>query len=105
MVLPILVVLVTPVLVGRFLGADILAGLVLGVIITGVPLAIFMVITGSAWDNTKKYLEGKSGDKGAINSAIIGDTVGDPLKDTAGPSISVLIKLVAIIALVLALVI
>ena len=107
MILPILVVLVVPVLVGRFLGAEVLAGLVLGTIITGVPLAIFMVITGSAWDNTKKYIEAKKDQETSetTNSAIIGDTIGDPLKDTAGPSISVLIKLVAIIALVLALVI
>ncbi len=106
MIKPGLIAIVTPILAG-FLdtsGAT-LGGLLVGVTITGVVLAIFMANAGGAWDNAKKFIEsGNHGGKGseAHKAAVVGDTVGDPFKDTAGPSINILIKLMSVIALVLA---
>ncbi|PJF38589.1 MAG: sodium-translocating pyrophosphatase, partial [Phototrophicales bacterium] len=96
---------VAPVIVGLFLGADALAGLLVGAVVTGVMLGMQMANSGGAMDNAKKYVE--EGNFGGKNSethkaTVIGDTVGDPLKDTVGPSINILIKLMAVISLVLA---
>ena len=106
MVLPGVIAIVAPVLAGVCdrTGAT-LGGMLVGVTITGVVLAIFMANAGGAWDNAKKYIEGGNhGGKGseAHKAAVVGDTVGDPFKDTAGPSINILIKLMSVIALVLA---
>lgn len=106
MVLPGVIAVLTPVIAG-FLdtSGSILGGMLVGVTITGVVLAIFMANAGGAWDNAKKYIEsGQFGGKGseAHKAAVVGDTVGDPFKDTAGPSINILIKLMSVIALVLA---
>ena len=112
MILPGLLAVVSPVLVGGFLGKAALGGLLAGVTVTGVLMAIFMSNAGGAWDNAKKSFEGggfKSADgtiveKGtpAHAAAVVGDTVGDPFKDTAGPSLNILVKLMSVIALVLA---
>ena len=90
---------------GLFLGADALGGLLAGALVSGVMLAIFMSNSGGAWDNAKKYIEeGHNGGKGseAHKAAVVGDTVGDPFKDTSGPSINILIKLMTVISLVFA---
>ncbi len=105
MVLPALLGVVTPVLVGFFGGPEMLGGLLAGVTVSGVMLALFMSNAGGAWDNAKKYIEGGHyGGKGsdAHHAAVIGDTVGDPFKDTAGPSLNILIKLMSVVALVIA---
>jgi K(+)-stimulated pyrophosphate-energized sodium pump len=105
MVVPGLMAVIVPVLVGYFLGVHALGGLLGGSIVTGVMLAIFMSNAGGAWDNAKKYIEeGHHGGKGtpAHAAAVVGDTVGDPFKDTAGPSLNILIKLMSVVALVLA---
>lgn len=97
--------IVTPAIIGFTLGPDALAGLLVGALITGVMLGLQMANSGGALDNAKKYIEeGNLGGKGsdAHNATVIGDTVGDPLKDTVGPSINILIKLMAVISLVLA---
>ena len=94
-----------PVAVGFGIGAVALAGLIMGGLISGLPLAIMMANAGGAWDNSKKYIEeGRFGGKGsdAHKSTVTGDTIGDPLKDTMGPSIDILITLMSIVALVLA---
>jgi K(+)-stimulated pyrophosphate-energized sodium pump len=103
MILPSLTGILSPFLVFFTLGLEALAGLIAGTLISGVCMAIFMSNTGGAWDNAKKYIEsGKFGGKGspAHHASITGDTVGDPLKDTAGPSLNILIKLISIISLV-----
>jgi len=103
MVLPGILAVVTPVLVGMFLGTEALGGLLAGSLVTGVLLAIMMANAGGAWDNAKKYIEtGKFGGKGSAThkAAVTGDTVGDPFKDTSGPSINILIKLMTIVSLV-----
>ncbi len=105
MVIPGLLAVVTPVVIGLFLGAEALGGLLGGAIVTGVMMAIFMSNAGGAWDNAKKYIEeGHHGGKGSEPhaAAVVGDTVGDPFKDTAGPSLNILIKLMSVVALVLA---
>ena len=103
MIAPGLIAVVTPIVVGLFLGAAALGGLLAGALITGFLLAIFMANSGGSWDNAKKYIEeGHLGGKGsaAHKAAVVGDTVGDPLKDCSGPSLNILIKLMSIIALV-----
>ncbi|WP_213697289.1 MULTISPECIES: sodium-translocating pyrophosphatase [unclassified Acetomicrobium] len=105
MVVPGMMAVFSPVIVGLLLGPSALGGLLAGSIVTGVMLAIFMANAGGAWDNAKKYIEeGNLGGKGTPPhaAAVVGDTVGDPFKDTAGPSLNILIKLMSIIALVIA---
>ena len=94
-----------PVVTGVLLGTGALGGLLAGSLVTGVLMAIFMSNAGGAWDNAKKYIEdGHHGGKGseAHKAAVVGDTVGDPFKDTSGPSINILIKLMTIVSLVFA---
>ncbi|MBQ7197296.1 MAG: sodium-translocating pyrophosphatase [Synergistaceae bacterium] len=105
MVVPGVMAIVVPVLVGFLLGKEALGGLLGGSIVTGVMMALFMANSGGAWDNAKKYIEeGHFGGKGSANhaAAVVGDTVGDPFKDTAGPALNILIKLMTVVALVLA---
>ncbi|MGD9665857.1 MAG: sodium-translocating pyrophosphatase [Synergistaceae bacterium] len=105
MILPGLMAVLAPVVVGFGLGAQALGGLLGGSIVTGVMMAIFMSNAGGAWDNAKKYIEsGHHGGKGTAPhaAAVVGDTVGDPFKDTAGPSLNILIKLMSVVATVLA---
>ena len=105
MIIPGLLAVLSPVAVGFGLGTGALGGLLAGSIISGVMLALFMSNSGGAWDNAKKYIEeGNFGGKGTSEhaAAVVGDTVGDPFKDTAGPSLNILIKLMSVVALVLA---
>lgn len=105
MLVPGIMAVAAPLVMGLLLGAEALGGLLAGALVTGVMMAIFMSNAGGAWDNAKKYIEeGKDGGKGcdAHKAAVVGDTVGDPFKDTAGPSINILIKLMTIVALVFA---
>jgi K(+)-stimulated pyrophosphate-energized sodium pump len=105
MILPGVTAILAPVLVGRFLGVEALGGLLAGATVTGVLMALFMANAGGAWDNAKKYIEGGAhGGKGSEphKAAVVGDTVGDPFKDTSGPSLNILIKLMSVVALVLA---
>ena len=105
MIIPGLLAVFCPIAVGCLLGVEALGGLLAGALVTGVLLAIFMSNSGGAWDNAKKYIEGgvhggKGGD--SHKAAVVGDTVGDPFKDTSGPSINILIKLMTVVALVFA---
>ncbi len=103
MILPGVIAIVAPLLTGILLGPEALAGLLVGGTVVGVPMAIMMSNAGGAWDNAKKYIEGGThGGKGsdAHKAAVTGDTVGDPFKDTSGPSLNILIKLMSIVALV-----
>jgi len=105
MVLPGIVAVASPVIIGLTLGPETLGGMLAGATLTGVLLALFMANAGGAWDNAKKLIEnGYLGGKGseAHKAAVVGDTVGDPFKDTSGPSMNILIKLMSIVALVIA---
>ena len=105
MVVPGLLAVLSPVAVGLLMGKEALGGLLAGALVAGVVLAIKMANAGGAWDNAKKFIEaGNLGGKGTAThaAAVVGDTVGDPFKDTAGPSLNILIKLMSIVALVFA---
>jgi K(+)-stimulated pyrophosphate-energized sodium pump len=105
MIIPGVTAVVAPVVVGYLLGADALGGMLAGATLSGVMMALMMANGGGAWDNAKKYIEeGNLGGKGsnAHKAAVVGDTVGDPFKDTSGPSMNILIKLMSTVALVLA---
>ena len=105
MLVPGIISVVVPLAMGILLGTDALGGLLAGSLVTGVLMAIFMANAGGAWDNAKKYIEsGTHGGKGSDShkAAVVGDTVGDPFKDTSGPSINILIKLMTIVSLVFA---
>jgi K(+)-stimulated pyrophosphate-energized sodium pump len=103
MIIPGLSAVLLPVIVGIILGKEALGGFLAGSLITGVPLAIYLANAGAGWDNAKKYIEeGNLGGKGsdAHKASIVGDTVGDPFKDTSGPSLNILLKLMSVVALV-----
>jgi K(+)-stimulated pyrophosphate-energized sodium pump len=103
MIIPSLIVIIAPLMIGFALGLEALAGFLVGALLTGFILALFKANAGGAWDNAKKYIEaGHVGGKGsdAHKAAVIGDTVGDPFKDTAGPSLNILIKLVSKVAVI-----
>jgi K(+)-stimulated pyrophosphate-energized sodium pump len=103
MVLPGSMAIVIPVAVGKLMGVEMLGGLLAGALVTGVMMAIFMANAGGVWDNAKKYIEeGHEGGKGsdAHKAAIVGDTVGDPFKDTSGPALNILIKLMTVVGLI-----
>jgi K(+)-stimulated pyrophosphate-energized sodium pump len=105
MILPGVVAVLLPVLVGKFMGVKSLGGLLAGATVTGVMMALFMANAGGAWDNAKKAIEGGMlGGKGSDphKAAVVGDTVGDPFKDTSGPAMNILIKLMSVVSLVLA---
>ena len=105
MLLPGILVIIIPLIIGFTLGTEAVAGLLVGALLTGLLVAVMMANSGGAWDNAKKYIEaGNLGGKGseAHKAAVIGDTVGDPFKDTAGPSLNILIKLVGKIAVIFA---
>jgi K(+)-stimulated pyrophosphate-energized sodium pump len=105
MIIPGLTTIIAPVLVGKFLGVETLGGMLAGATLTGVMLALFMANAGGAWDNAKKHIEsGAHGGKGSDphKAAVVGDTVGDPFKDTSGPSLNIVIKLMSVVSLVLA---
>ena len=110
MIAPGLLAVLTPVIVGFLFGPQTLGGLLAGVTVTGVLLSIFQSNSGGAWDNAKKMIEegvevdGNKYGKGSDvhKAAIVGDTVGDPFKDTSGPSLNILIKLMSVVSLVIA---
>jgi K(+)-stimulated pyrophosphate-energized sodium pump len=105
MIVPGATAVVAPVIVGFGLGAQALGGMLAGATATGVMLALMMANGGGAWDNAKKYIEqGNLGGKGSDphKAAVVGDTVGDPFKDTSGPSMNILIKLMSVVSLVIA---
>jgi len=107
MLVPGLICIITPILVGKIFGAEALGGMLGGAIIVGALMSFFMANAGGAWDNAKKYIEkGNLGGKGSDThkAAVVGDTVGDPFKDTSGPSVSILIKLLGVVSLVIAII-
>ena len=105
MVIPSLIAIVAPILTGFIFGVPGVLGLLIGGLSSGFVLAIFMANAGGAWDNAKKYVEeGNFGGKGGEvhKATVVGDTVGDPFKDTSGPSLNILIKLMSMVAIVMA---
>jgi len=105
MILPSLLAILAPIIVGLLMGIEAAVGLLTGALVSGFVLAIMMANSGGAWDNAKKYIEsGHEGGKGSLNhkAAVVGDTVGDPFKDTAGPSLNILIKLMSMVSIVFA---
>jgi K(+)-stimulated pyrophosphate-energized sodium pump len=103
MILPGLSAVIVPLIIGVLLGKEALGGFLAGSLVTGVPLAIYLANAGGAWDNAKKYIEeGNLGGKGsdAHKASVVGDTVGDPFKDTSGPSLNILLKLMSVVSLV-----
>ena len=105
MIIPGVMAVVAPIIIGFLLGTEAVGGMLAGSLVTGVMMAIFMSNAGGAWDNAKKYIEnGNHGGKGseAHKAAVVGDTVGDPFKDTSGPAINILIKLMTVVSLVFA---
>jgi len=105
MIVPGLLTIIAPIVVGFLLGAESLAGFLAGSLVTGFLLAVIMSNAGGAWDNAKKFIEaGHLGGKGSEphKAAVVGDTVGDPFKDTSGPSLNILIKLMTIVSLIIA---
>jgi K(+)-stimulated pyrophosphate-energized sodium pump len=105
MIIPGMTAIIVPVVVGFTLGPNALGGLLAGTTLTGVLIALMMANAGGAWDNAKKYIEeGNLGGKGsdAHKAAVVGDTIGDPFKDTSGPTMNILIKLVSVVSLVIA---
>lgn len=105
MIIPSLIAIIAPIAVGLLIGVDAEIGLLTGAMVSGFVLAVFMANSGGAWDNSKKYIEeGHHGGKGsaAHKAGVVGDTVGDPFKDTAGPSLNILIKLMSMVAIVFA---
>jgi K(+)-stimulated pyrophosphate-energized sodium pump len=107
MILPGMVAVLSPVIVGFILGPQALAGMLAGSLAVGATMALFMANAGGAWDNAKKYIEkgnlsGHKKGSDAHKGAVVGDTVGDPFKDTSGPGVSILIKVMSVIALLIA---
>ena len=105
MVVPSLIAIIAPILTGLIFGVPGVLGLLIGGLSSGFVLAIFMANSGGAWDNAKKYVEeGNFGGKGSDvhKATVVGDTVGDPFKDTSGPSLNILIKLMSMVAIVMA---
>ena len=105
MLLPSILAIIVPILTGVILGVPGVLGLLIGGLATGFVMAVFMANSGGAWDNAKKYVEeGNFGGKGSDNhkATVVGDTVGDPFKDTSGPSLNILIKLMSMVSIVMA---
>lgn len=105
MILPAVIAVIVPVIVGLVLGVNGVVGMLAGATVTGFLLAAFMSNSGGAWDNAKKHIEsGNFGGKGSEphKAAVVGDTVGDPFKDTSGPAINILIKLLSMVSIVFA---
>ena len=104
MIFPAALGILAPIIVGLVLGCNGVVGMLAGALISGFALAVMMANSGGAWDNAKKYIEaGNFGGKGSENhkAAVVGDTVGDPFKDTSGPSVNILIKLLSMVSIVL----
>jgi len=105
MIIPALLAVIAPLAVGLLIGIEAEAGLLTGATVTGFVLAVMMANSGGAWDNAKKYVEeGHHGGKGSLphKATVVGDTVGDPFKDTSGPSLNILIKLMSMVSIVFA---
>jgi K(+)-stimulated pyrophosphate-energized sodium pump len=103
--LPVLIAVLTPLVIGFLLGSESLGGMILGSTVMGLFLALFMINGGTVWDNVKNYIEkGHVGGKGSTNhkAAIVGDTVGVPFKDSSGPSMNIIMKLISVISLIIA---